>query len=383
MGRMGILKLLCAIGFLVVLASNVWNISRWSESRGVYDDICYLRQAHLFERFGLRGIDTDVTFDDDHYLKSGLKAIGYAEWHDVKRAPCHPFIPAVDKHVLQYPPGTGFVLSLFPAGFRVAPLYVLTSIVAVGFSLLALTYASTLYRLILVAAFGDCAIYLMINPTKASYSMAPTMIVCALAGFLTAKIFIAGPRRRLVLLALVGLLIGLSVNFRLPNVFLAAGYCLYLAGAFALARSRDTFLQGLLFGVAFVLGMAPTLIANAINAGSPFATTYGSVDAVPPELSTSVLLSYLVDVQFTLLAISAAWTAWLWRFDQGRAKRVAILVAANIAVNAIFFMTHPIFTPYYIIPIDMVSLWTLLFATLDLRGERAAEGAAFPQPANA
>ncbi|MEH2500060.1 putative membrane protein [Bradyrhizobium sp. AZCC 1678] len=383
MGRMGILKLLCAIGFLVVLASNVWNISRWSESRGVYDDICYLRQAHLFERFGLRGIDTDVTFDDDHYLKSGLKAIGYAEWYDVKRAPCHPFIPAVDKHVLQYPPGTGFVLSLFPAGFRVAPLYVLTSIVAVGFSLLALTYVSTLYRLILVAAFGDCAIYLMINPTKASYSMAPTMIVCALAGFLTAKIFIAGPRRRLVLLALVGLLIGLSVNFRLPNVFLAAGYCLYLVGAFALARSRDTFLQGLLFGVAFVLGMAPTLIANAINAGSPFATTYGSVDAVPPELSTSVLLSYLVDVQFTLLAISAAWTAWLWRFDQGRAKRVAILVAANIAVNAIFFMTHPIFTPYYIIPIDMVSLWTLLFATLDLRGERAAEGAAFPQPANA
>ena len=46
-------------------------------------------------------------------------------------------------------------------------------------------------------------------------------------------------------------------------------------------------------------------------------------------------------------------------------------------------MTHPIFTPYYIIPIDMLSLWTLLFATLDLRGERAADRAAFPQPANA
>ena len=48
-------------------------------------------------------------------------------------------------------------------------------------------------------------------------------------------------------------------------MILAAGYCLYLA--FALARSKDTFLQGLLFGVAFVLGMAPTLIANAM--GSP------------------------------------------------------------------------------------------------------------------
>ena len=33
------------------------------------------------------------------------------------------------------------------------------------------------------------ALYLMINPTKASYSVAPTMMVCALAGFLTAKLF--------------------------------------------------------------------------------------------------------------------------------------------------------------------------------------------------
>ena len=75
---------------------------------------------------------------------------------------------------------------------------------------------------------------------------------------------------------MVGLLIGLSVNFRLPNLFLSAGYFLFLAGAFLLARNRETFLQGLAFGVAFLVGMTPTLVANAINAGSPFATTYGA-----------------------------------------------------------------------------------------------------------
>jgi hypothetical protein len=383
MGRMGVLKLLCAVGFLAVLASNIWTMSRWSESRGVYDDVCYLRQAHLFERFGLRGIDTNLTFDDDHYLKAKLKEIGFPEWNDPNRIPCHTYIPASDKYVLQYPPGTGFVLSLFPAGFQVIPLYVLTSVVTVVFSLLALTYASMLYRLLLAAAFGDIAIYLMINPTKASYSVAPTMMVCALAGYLTAKFFVVRPRHRLILLALMGLLIGLSVNFRLPNVFLAAGYCLYLAGAFLLARSRETFLFGASFGIAFLIGIVPTLIANAINAGSPFSTTYGGVDVAPPELNPTVLLSYIVDVQFTLLAISVAWTAWLWRFDRGYARPVALLVALNLAVNLIFFMTHPIFTPYYIIPIDMLSLWTLLFATLDLCGERAAKSAAFPQPANA
>jgi hypothetical protein len=116
---MKFLKILCAIGFFVVLISNIWSISGWIETRGVYDDICYLRQAHLFERFGVRGIDTNVVSDDDHYFVGGLKAIGFAEWNDVKRFPCHTWIPDADKYVLQYPPGTGFILSLFPAEFQV------------------------------------------------------------------------------------------------------------------------------------------------------------------------------------------------------------------------------------------------------------------------
>jgi hypothetical protein len=170
---------------------------------------------------------------------------------------------------------------------------------------------------------------------------------------------------------------------RLPNVFLSAGYCLYLAGAFLLVRNKETFLQGAAFGVAFLIGMAPTLIANAINAGSPFTTTYGGQDVVPPGLDGGILWQYFKDAQFTLLAIAAAWTAWLWRVDQSRARQVAVVVGANLVINLIFFMTHPIFTPYYIIPIDMLSLWTLLFATLKLRDEVAADGPGLLQPAKA
>ena len=65
MGRMKIFRLLCGLGLLAVLASNVWTMSRWSESRGVYDDVCYLRQAHLFQKYGLGGIDTNIVFDDE------------------------------------------------------------------------------------------------------------------------------------------------------------------------------------------------------------------------------------------------------------------------------------------------------------------------------
>ena len=218
----------------------------------------------------------------------------------------------------------------------------------------------------------------MINPAKASYSMAPTMVVCALAGFLTAGLFAGEPRRRLMLAAAVGLLIGLSVNFRLPNLLLSAGYALFFLCAFLRARNADTFLQGAAFGIAFLVGLAPTLTANAINAGSPFATTYGGVDVAPPELNSSVLWQYVRDVQFTLLVIAVAWTAWLWRFDPR--PQVALVVGANLAVNLIFFMTHPIFTPYYTIPVAMLSLWTLLFVTLDWRGELAAGKSALPRP---
>ena len=45
------IKILCAIGFFAVLISNVLTVSRWNETRGVYDDLCYLRQAHLFQKF--------------------------------------------------------------------------------------------------------------------------------------------------------------------------------------------------------------------------------------------------------------------------------------------------------------------------------------------
>jgi hypothetical protein len=379
------LKALCGVGFFVVLVSNIWSISGWNEIRGVYDDICYLRQAHLFQRFGLDGLDTNISRDDDRYLSEKLKAIDFPTWSDPTTAPCHTLMPATKKLVMQYPPGTGFILALFPSEFQVIPLYVLASVIAFGFALAAITYASTIYSLMLVAAFGDAVIYLMINPTKASYSMAPTMMVCALAGFLTAKLFVEeGRRRRLVLISLIGLLIGLSVNFRVANLFLSAGYFLFSFASFLLLRSKETLLQGMSFGVTFLVGIAPTLLANAINAGSPFSTTYGGADVASPELDSGVLWAYFADVQFVLLVIAGIWTALKLRSRHlSGMTQVALVVAGNLVVNLIFFMTHPVFTPYYTIPIAMLSLWTLLFATLIPHRETIGDSLAFRQPVKA
>jgi hypothetical protein len=360
---MSYLKIACGFVCFLVLASNVWSMSRWNESRGVYDDICYLRQAHLFQRFGLSGLDTNLVRDDDHYLAPKLAAIGYPA---SQPPPCHTLMSATNKRVLQYPPGTGFVLAAFPEGFQVIPLYVVSTAVIFVLALFGIYRARTTASVYVVAAFGCLAIYLMINPAKASYSMAPTMVACALAGLLTAWFFSARKRsQRLLLAGAIGLIIGLSVNFRLPNLVLAAGYGLLFLVAFLRSRKTELFLQGALFAVLFVAGAAPTLVANAINAGSPFSTTYGGVDVTPPDFSFGIVWQYLADMQFVLLVLAVAWTVRMWRSNRrDGVSRIAFVTAGNLALNVAFFMSHPIFTPYYTIPIAMLSLWSLLFASL-------------------
>jgi len=360
------LKAACGFLCFLILASNIWSMSRWNEARGVYDDVCYLRQAHLFKKFGFSGLDTNLARDDDHYLSLKLKEIGFPGWADVTKAPCHTPMPATNKLVLQYPPGTGFMLALFPEGFQVIPLYVSATVIVFGFALLGIFYARSTVSILSAAAFGCLAIYLMINPAKASYSVAPTMVICALAGLLTAKLFLVEKRwHRPVFAGLVGLLIGLSVNFRLPNLFLASGYLVFFLVSFLGSRKIEAALQGASFGTAFLVGMAPTLVANAINADSPFSTTYGGVDVTPPEFSLSVMWNYVADMQFVWLVLAGAWTALTLRWHRGNGTRqIALVTAANLLVNLAFFLSHPLFTPYYTVPIALLSLWSLLFASL-------------------
>lgn len=374
----GSLRLGKAIGILLcaaILASHLLSMSRWSEDRGVNDDICYLRQAHLFQRFGLGGLDTSFARDDDGYFVAKMKKL--PTWHDGQGPVCHTAMPGTGKLVLQYPPGTGLVLALFPSGHQVVPLYAACTLIIFLFACAAIGLSRSRAQLAIATAFGFVAIYVMINPVKASYSIAPTMVLCAAAGWLTARLFVEERQvPRMLLVLVTGLLIGIAVNMRVPNVLLSAGYCIYLLVAFLAARKATLFLEGALFAVALVIGMSPTLAANAINAGSPFATTYSAGDVVPPSLDAETIRSYLGDPQSLLVLLSAAWTVWIWRRGQGR---LALLLGSGLAINLAFFVTHPIYTQYYVIPICALTLWTLLFAQLMPR-EAATRSAALPPP---
>jgi hypothetical protein len=187
-----------------------------------------------------------------------------------------------------------------------------------------------------------------------------------LAAFFTAKLFAAEQRQnRFALSALVGFLIGLALNFRLPNLFLSSGYFIFFFVSFLMIRKIETVIQGLLFGAAFLAGMAPTLLANAINAGSAFTTTYGAADTVPPDFNFGIIWRYVADMQFVLLVLASVSTALILRLNRGNGiTQTALVAAGNLLVNLAFFMSHPVFTPYYTIPVAVLSLWSLLFAGL-------------------
>jgi len=153
------------------------------------------------------------------------------------------------------------------------------------------------------------ALYFMVNPSKASYSMAPTMIVCAVVGFLTA-VLANDPRssRRNIAAGFAGLFLGLAVSFRLPNLLLSTGYFLVLLALVARSTKSDDVVRLASFGAAFLVGLAPTLVSNAINAGSILATTYSSVDATPPDFSFSIARQYFSDMQGALILLIATWS---------------------------------------------------------------------------
>jgi hypothetical protein len=370
------LKIVLALLCLVMLGLQLRSMSGWNEARGVFDDICYLRQAHLFQRFGLAGFDTDMSRDDDGYVRSKFKAIGFPGWKDDKELPCHNTFPATGKVVIQYPPGPGMVLALFPEGHQVVPMFALSTIAVFAFACLAIFRARKGASIVMAGLFGCLAIYLMINPIKASYSMAPTAVICALCGYLTARCF-SGPEgdRRFASLMVLGLLFGLSVNFRLANILLCGGCSLFLLIDFLKVRRAQDFWRGAWFAFALVVGMLPTLISYCVNTGSPFTSTYhGAATVLPLDFSLSVTWEYLKDyLQAGLIALAIAGTVGLAR-EQGT-RRVAQVTAANLAINLAFFLSYGLAVSYYTIPISLLSLWTLLFAVV----EREARSEPFGQ----
>ena len=366
-GKVKSLQMLCGFVCFLVLASNVWSMSRWNEARGVYDDVCYLRQAHLFQRFGLWRFRHRYARDDDRYLASKLKEIGYPTWNDPATAPCHTPMPASGKFVIQYPPGTGLVLALFPQGHQVIPLYA-----AARSSCSALRCSEFFRARRIVRRAGRRGRLPCDLPDDQSVEgqlfdgaddgglRDRRLFDCPLAGQHAAQQagFDGDPAR-----PRPGIVGRFQAAEPVPVVRLCAVLPRYV---FVVPEIAGRLCRG--------FGSAPHSLPAwrrrcCRTRSTPEARLRRPMAASRRDASRFLLWRHLAvhdgpairpvaargRVDGADLSLASARTAsgelrWSW--------------LANLLVNLAFFMSHPVFTPYYTVPIAMLSLWTLLFASL-------------------
>jgi hypothetical protein len=360
------LKVIFCILILAIFANNSRLMLSWSERRGVSDDLCYLRQAHLFERFGLiSGLDTDLARDDDHFFETAVRDVGHPEWGDQAKPTCHTPM-ASGKRVIQYPPGTGLVLAMFPPGHQVAFMYIAASGLILALACAAIVAARSTTTILASGALGAAAIYFMINPSRASYSIAPTVALCAMMGAITvAYLFDPKPYRAVAGSLLIGAMVGLSINFRIPNILLCTGYLAVLGAALLSQRRLAQLMQCIVFGIGLVVFALPTLVANEINAGGPLKTTYGDQDVTAPGWLLPSAQYYFSNMQGWLALIALGWALWYALFSPSpRIKLSGAATAITMLCNLAFFLSHTLSTPYYLMPAITLAFATLLCALL-------------------
>jgi len=358
---------------------NAFELRLWLESEIPTgpDQQCYFRQAQLFHEKGLiGGLDTESDFDGTRYLIAKAKAANPAgnpdpEWENAITPECHRYKRVTDKVISQYPPGTGFLLALFPEGKQVRMLYLVIETIIFGWFAYLLWFAPNSGAALLLGAFGCFAVIQLNYEGYMSFSLAPSMLACMLMAYCTVQ-FLAceDARRRALFAAICGALLGLSVSLRTANILLAGGYMLVFADMCLRKRQWKMFPAALAFGAALLVALVPSLAANAINAGSPFATTYGGGDAAQPVL-TWKQISDAIDYHFFGEGIGYVFDAGMATtvvFEIGRRllrlKTVPYLSFINTAtwtIAAAYYLTHSILNSYYLIPTALFSMSLIVF----------------------
>jgi hypothetical protein len=363
---MKIAKSICILIVAIVFVSEALSMARWTENRGVWDDFCYLRQAHLFQTLGFSGLDTDISRNADHYIEIKLKQGGWPG----STVTCFDPKPATGKTVMFYPPGTGFLLALFPEGYQVVSLYIACTLIVFLLAATCVAMARSNALLAIATILGCFSVYWMNNPAKASYSVAPTLVVCILAGFLTAQLFASGDSKtddkmRFLICLALGFLLGLSCNLRIANVLLVTGYIAFFGLEVMRRRNIGAYREGAAFSITFAAGSIPTMIANTINGGGPFARLYpGDVSTLAMENLTELAsraVAYLTDTQGVVMLASIGIAIYVLVVAPGLPRQFALLVAIGGSLNLLYFITHNAYNPYYLMPASMLSAWSLFF----------------------
>jgi hypothetical protein len=308
-------------------------------------------------------------------------------WDEVVAPHAHHYFPKSNSVGVQYPPGTGLTLALFPEGKAVYSLnrtvvifFVLAGFVALGIAAWKAAWASA--GLVTLAIHLGLAILGRMGDLSFSINAVfiPLLMSCLLA--LVTLGFKATNRNRLAFLSAfaAGLFLGFATLIRLPCIFLAPGFLILLW--------PNTWRIGIkslpvLFGLGVVLtGILPVLFHQQVIAGAWFLPTYASVDAALPTFErVSHNLSYFfgdgpaAQDNWALLYAFIGFSGFVIATRPGHGSQIGkrfglswrrVFFAALVMwlLPTIFFLTHWVVGPHYAIPATFGALVLIGFGSL-------------------
>ena len=284
---------LLAFSFYISVRTSYRRSLGTEEFAYACDSFGYLRMAkqirHAYERgvwphFELESAQTRLLIN--FMLQNNVPV---TRWDEAVAPHAHHYAPQSGYVVVQYPPGTGLVLSMFPQGeavYRLNRLIVWVFIVAgvVAMAIGAWKRAWVSIGLVVLALSLGLMVLARLGALSFSINavLVPIFLTCVFT-LLALRLKTTDRKGLALLCALVaGLSLGLATMIRLPSFLLSAGFLVLLWPGFRNFKIKS-------LPVAFALGVTimgviPVVINQHKVAGAWYLTTYSRADAEPPTL---------------------------------------------------------------------------------------------------
>lgn len=371
-----------AFSFYIAARSSYRQSLGTEEFAYACDSFGYLRMAKqirhgvehgVWPEFKLESPQTRLLID---FMQENNVAV--PRWDEVIAPHAHHYMPESGYVGVQYPPGTGLVLAMFPQGEAVYRLnrivefvFIVTGVVALAIATWKRAWAS-IGLVVLALSLG----FMVMGRLGAlSFSMNAVLVPILLTTvFSLLALWLKTSRLdRLALLCalLAGLSLGFATMIRLPSFLLSAGFLVLLWPGFRNFRIKS-------LPVVFALGVTisgviPVLINQRNVAGGWYISTYARVDAAPPTVEAlRPNLSYFLGNgpasidNWALMAgvIGLVGFLLLYARRDNRLglswKRFVLAVALMWVIPICYFLSHRITGAHYMI--------SSIFATLTLIG---------------
>ena len=292
-----------AFSIIIVLVqfNACTNIGGSHYEIGGCDPFGYARQARLFRQADhpLDGFNTDLRDDAYQYLKTWAQSteLNPKDWFQMVGPHCHHYRSTSKKLIIQYPFGTGWLMSLLPEEHERRWLAIGSLSIGASMGIFKLNREKNP----LLQTFRAFNTLVLICAIQAFWSRSDSLAPSILIAYVSAEMALAyanTPQKRIerltALSIILGLLLGFSITIRPGNLFFwFAGFL--AIGLVALTKPIQTMALTRTIGwgtLSLLPGTLANLYFNAVNTGSAFVTTYTPKDTRLTDNTQTILSNY-------------------------------------------------------------------------------------------